>query len=80
VGSRDAILVVVVQKEKPMVTPERDVAVGGDGAGEDGDGVGNFSVGGGGFNRRCCCVLTEQILGWRAILSQAQPGELSPTE
>jgi hypothetical protein len=74
------ILVVVVQKEKPMVTPERDVAVGGDGAGEDGDGVGNFSVGGGGFNRRCCCVLTEQILGWRAILSQAQPGERSPAE
>jgi hypothetical protein len=31
VGSRDAILVVVVQKEKPMVTPERDVAVGGAG-------------------------------------------------
>jgi hypothetical protein len=26
VGSRDTILVVVVQKEKPMVTPERDVA------------------------------------------------------
>jgi hypothetical protein len=63
-----------------MVTSERDVAVGGDGAGEDGDGVGNFSVGGGGFNRSCCCVLTEQILGWRAILSRAQPGELSPAE
>jgi hypothetical protein len=63
-----------------MVTPERDVAVGGDGAGENGDGVDNFSVGGGGFNRSCCCVLTAQILGWRAILSRAKPGELSPAE
>jgi hypothetical protein len=63
-----------------MVTPERDVVVGGDGAGEDGDGVGNFSVGGGGFNSSCCCVLTAQILGWRAILSRAKPGERSPAE
>jgi hypothetical protein len=63
-----------------MVTPERDVAVGGDGAGEDGDGVDNFDVGGGGFNRSCCCVLTAQILGWRAIWSRAKPGELSPAE
>jgi hypothetical protein len=63
-----------------MVTPEKDVAVGGDGAGEDGDGVGNFGVGGGGFNRSSCCVLTAQIQGWRAILSRAQPGELSPAE
>jgi hypothetical protein len=63
-----------------MVTPEKDVAVGGDGAGEDGDGVGNFGVGGGGFNRSCCYVLIAQILGWRAILSRAKPGELSPVE
>jgi hypothetical protein len=32
VGSRDVGVVVVVQKEKPMVTPEKDVVVGGDGA------------------------------------------------
>jgi hypothetical protein len=63
-----------------MMTPEKDVAAGGDGAGEDGDGVGNFDVGGGGFNRSCCCVLTAQIQGWRAILRRAQPRELSPTE
>jgi hypothetical protein len=63
-----------------MVTPEKDVAVGGDGAGEDGDGVVNFGAGGGGFNRSCCCVLTAQIQGWRAILSRAKPGELSPAE
>jgi hypothetical protein len=44
-----------------MMTPEKDVAAGGDGAGEDGDGVGNFDVGGGGFNRSCCCILTAQI-------------------
>jgi hypothetical protein len=62
VGSRDAGVVVVIQKEKPMVTPEKDVAVGGDGDGKDGDGVDNFGVGGGGFNRSCCCVLIAQIL------------------
>jgi hypothetical protein len=54
---------------------EKDV-VGGDRAGEDGDGVGNFGVGGGGFNRSCCCILVAQILGWRAIPSRAKPGEL----
>jgi hypothetical protein len=63
-----------------MVTPEKDVAVGGDGDGEDGDGVDNFGVGGGGFNRSCCYVLIAQILGWRAILSRAKSGELSPAE
>jgi hypothetical protein len=55
-------------------------AVGGDGAGEDGDGVSNFGVRGGGFNRSCCCVLTTQILRWRATWSRAKPGELSPAE
>jgi hypothetical protein len=69
-------VVVVVQKEKPVVMLEKDVVVGGDRAGEDGDGVGNFGVGGGGFNRSCCCILVAQILGWRAIPSRAKLGEL----
>jgi hypothetical protein len=60
-----------------MVTPLKDVAVDGDGAVEDGDGVGNFGGGGGGFNRTCCCVLIAQILGWRAIPSRAKLGDLS---
>jgi hypothetical protein len=51
-----------------MATPEKDVAIGGDGAGENG-GVGNFSVGAGGFNRSYCYVLIAQIQGWRAIPS-----------
>jgi hypothetical protein len=68
VGSRDTCVVVVIQKEKPMATPEKDVAIGGDGAGENG-GVGNFSVGAGSFNRSYCYVLIAQILGWRAIPS-----------
>jgi hypothetical protein len=63
-----------------MVTPEKDVVVGGDGAGEDSDGVSNFGVRGGSFNRSCCCILIAQILGWRAIMSRAKPGELSPAE
>jgi hypothetical protein len=63
--------------EKPVVTPLKDVAVDGDGAVEDGDGVDNFGGGGGGFNRSCCCVLIAQILGWRAIPSRAKLGDLS---